>query len=426
MDEGVTVADGRVEIDGQSFSGVSFTGYEEKDWLVAESRFERCGFEGLRVNSFCFGAGKVSSEYVECSFDGSWIKALSPGRARFVRCTFRNVRMRKWICYDCEFIDCVFTGDLTEVNFNAEPSPVRPVERTVNRYVGNDFSGARLKNVAFMGGVDLTRQTLPEGEGYLFLDDAERVVSVALAQVYSWPESAEKKEARVRLEISLHHYIRQGQRQLFFSPHDMTSRDGSAERAFGRLTEMFRTLDRLPEPELAAAYEEAERRSVRGYPCTYFRAASAEVASQAVEQDRVEATGVEPSRALGRLVALIGEVPWTFDTVRFELLWPRKRKRDAAVWLVAEGLVEDYWLKSSEPALQELGASVRDVLADVDDSRLPELAVRWASGAELSQYNDSTPASILDLLVQLVALARRARDGGDLLYCRTGSGSAGP
>ena len=89
--------------------------------------------------------GKVTSEYVDCSFDGSQIKALIPGRARFVRCSFRNVQIKKWICSDCEFIDCVFTGEITGVNFNAQPSPLYPRERSINRYLGNDFSGAKLK-----------------------------------------------------------------------------------------------------------------------------------------------------------------------------------------------------------------------------------------------------------------------------------------
>ena len=89
--------------------------------------------------------------------------------------------------------------------------------------------------------------------------------------------------------------------------------------------------------------------------------------------------------------------------------------------LVAQGLVDDSSLMSSSVGLQELGLSVRDALADVDDTRLPELAAQWARGEELARYNDSTPESILDLLVELVNLARRAQVAGDWLYCRTGS-----
>jgi hypothetical protein len=425
MNGRVVVENGYLTIDQQSFAGVSFAEYKEKDWVISESRFEGCSFENLRISSISFGAGKITSEYVDCSFDGSWIKALMPGRARFVRCSFRNVRMKKWICYDFEFIDCVFTGEITAVNFNADHSPTTPRERSVNRYYGNDFSGAKLKNVAFMGGVDLVRQKLPTGEGYIFLEDAEPVVTVALSRVYSWPESAEKKHARVQLEIALEDYIRGGQRQLLFSPHDMTSRDGSAERAFARLSEIFRSLGEISDAELAAAADEAGRRSVRGYPCTYFRASSSDEALRVVEPesgmpfDSVEATGIEPFRGLGRLVALIENAPWSFDTVPFVLLWPRKG--EATVSLIAEGLLDDSSLMSSSVGLQELGLPVRDALAGVEDSRLPELAARWARGEELARYTDSTPESILDLLVQLVGLARRARDDGDWLYCRTGS-----
>ena len=183
-----------------------------------------------------------------------------------------------------------------------------------------------------MGGVDLTKQKLPEGDGYVFLQDAEPVVTVALSRVYSWQESVEKQGARVRLEIALD-YIRQGQRQLLFSPYDMTSRDGSAERAFAMITEMFRSLANVPDVELAAAVEEAGRRNVSGYPCTYFRADSGDTALRVIEPDSaelfdsVEATGVEPFRVLGGLVPLIGGASWTFDTVPFVLLWPQKGKR---------------------------------------------------------------------------------------------------
>ncbi len=89
--------------------------------------------------------------------------------------------------------------------------------------------------------------------------------------------------------------------------------------------------------------------------------------------------------------------------------------------LIAEGLLDDSSLMSSSVGLQELGLPVRDALAGVDGSRLPELAARWARGEELARYTDSTPESILDLVVKIVGLARRARDNDDWLYCRTGA-----
>jgi hypothetical protein len=85
-----TVSDD-VYLDRVDLSGVDCSGNPGKWWSVGESTLTRCRFENMKIDYFCFGAGVEMSEYVDCVFDGSRIKAMSPGRARFVRCSFRNV-----------------------------------------------------------------------------------------------------------------------------------------------------------------------------------------------------------------------------------------------------------------------------------------------------------------------------------------------
>ncbi|MFI6604034.1 hypothetical protein ACIBHX_48055 [Nonomuraea sp. NPDC050536] len=82
---------------------------------------------------------------------------------------------------------------------------------------------------------------------------------------------------------------------------------------------------------------------------------------------------------------------------------------------------EDEWLALPEdspyregPEIEELSVSVRDALAEVDDVRLPEVAQRWMDES-LSSLYDADYA--LDLVKEFVALARRAKESDQMLYC---------
>ena len=246
----------RVLFDQVSAVGEDFSSLQGREWDVMESRFERCRFDGVKTE-FCFGSGQRMSEYLDCTFDRSRITSTNPGRARFIRCSFRDVRLRKSLFNHAEFLDCVFTGRLREINFNARLSLDDKAElgRTYNRYERNDFSGARLKGVAFKGGVNLLDQRLPQEDGYLLVDDAEAVIPAAAAEVLTWPDTAEKDAILLRLDIQLEYDLHYGQRQLLYSPHDWVSRDGVKERAYERLSEVLRELGARrpgPAPESSA------------------------------------------------------------------------------------------------------------------------------------------------------------------------------
>ncbi|GAB3444385.1 hypothetical protein [Actinophytocola sediminis] len=430
--DGIFVDKHGLVIKDVSVVDANLSGYKSKRWTVVESRFERCRFENVRVDYFCFGAGKVMSEYIDCSFDGSRIRALGPGRARFVRCSFRDVRLTKWICKDAEFIDCVFTGVLREINFNAELYG-QDIGRDRNRYEGNDFSGATLINVAFMGGVDLFDQKLPQGDGYVFLEHAEPVVIAALDQAASWSESEEGDDVRASLETALD-YVRGGQRQLLMSGHAFTDRDGTKERAWARLSGLLRTILARQDAEdptvesVGAMALRVTRRAVRGHEFVYFRAADAVSAMSVVHRDGgplstdggegldgVQARGIEPFRTLGTLVALAQNTHWTLDTVPFVFVWPPAADEPTSLEEYENLPVDSPW-KNPPATLQELGIPVRDTLASITDDQLPDLATHWAHSEELSQYSDSTPATIRPLATALVELARQARDTNQMLY----------
>lgn len=217
-----------------------FSGRAESGWVVVESRFERCRFDSLKVRSFSFGSGMKMSEYVDCSFDGSTISATAPGRARFIRCSFQNVRLTKWFCTEVEMIDCRFSGTLKEINFTAWMNQTNQAElgRSRNAYSRNDFSAAKLASVSFQGGVDLLDQRLPAEDGYILLTEPEPILRKALALVDGWKEPEDRQKATAHLKVKLED-VERGQRQLLFSPYDWTSRSGERERVFQRLSRVI-------------------------------------------------------------------------------------------------------------------------------------------------------------------------------------------
>jgi hypothetical protein len=156
----------------------------------------------------------------------------------------------------------------------------------------------------------------------------------------------------------------------------------------------------------------------------YFRAPDAKTAARAMQLpagpllpepafDGVEAKGIDPAVALGKLVALIRGVPWDVDLVRLVLVWPPPETQPASEEEY-DALPEDSPWKGG-PMLEELNRDVCDTLATVDDARLAALAAQWAQIEEF--HNTMSADDALSLIKDLVGLARRARDAGDRLYC---------
>ena len=106
-----------VKLNHENLYEADYSRLKLKHFGAVGCRFERCRFEKMGVDSFVPGAGMKSSEYVDCSFDGTSIYRMGAAFARFVRCSFRNVDIRKWYSDAAEFIDCVFTGRLSECLF---------------------------------------------------------------------------------------------------------------------------------------------------------------------------------------------------------------------------------------------------------------------------------------------------------------------
>lgn len=185
-------------------------------WFSAtDSTFERCRFESLRIASACFGAGQEQSLYRDCVFDHSTIRADAPGNARFERCSFRDVKLRSWLCFDTEFVDCVFTGRLQRCVFNGHTLDDNP-DRDTNDFRGNDFSGAELVDVGFRTGIPLAKQALPVGGDYLVITSPGPSTRCARQTVMSWPDDQRRRRA-LALIMGCEEDYANGQDQIFLT-----------------------------------------------------------------------------------------------------------------------------------------------------------------------------------------------------------------
>jgi hypothetical protein len=185
----------------------------------------RCEFTDMRISNWVTGAGRTTvTTYTECVFDRSRIRFNPGGLARFERCSFRDVDLRDWMCFETELVDCVFTGRMRRAFFNGtvREELVEALGRTSNEFRGNDFSGMDLLDVGFRTGIDLSLQRLPTGEQYVYLPDAERALQRAREQVLAsgrvrlWGEHGDVVPV---IDVALK-TVRNGQRQLLLRKDD--------------------------------------------------------------------------------------------------------------------------------------------------------------------------------------------------------------
>jgi hypothetical protein len=67
------------------------------------------------------------------------------------------------------------------------------------------------------------------------------------------------------------------------------------------------------------------------------------------------------------------------------------------------------------PWIMQLSEELRDALADAQPSRLPAVAEQWVRTEEF--WDQAAATEVLPFLDEVTALARRARQAGERLYC---------
>ncbi|MFN2537801.1 MAG: hypothetical protein ABR549_06560 [Mycobacteriales bacterium] len=225
----------RLVIENQSLLEADLSSRKVKAFCAIASTFDRCDFRGVRWRDGGMGAGMTPSVYRDCVFDGARIQANPPGRARFERCSFRDVVLKDWYCFNIEMIDCVFTGRIEHSYFNGR---ARQPDETfgTNEFHGNDFSGAKLVDVGFRTGIDLRLQRLPEDEDLLYVWDGPEAVARAEGAVNTWSDLESRRRAQGLLE-HLRRELDGQQRQLIIEVGDTRKVFGDAvvDRVFPAL-----------------------------------------------------------------------------------------------------------------------------------------------------------------------------------------------
>lgn len=59
-----------LDFEHKRVEGADFSGRKVRRFGAHGCKFLACKFENLRLETASFGAGRVASEYVDCSFDG--------------------------------------------------------------------------------------------------------------------------------------------------------------------------------------------------------------------------------------------------------------------------------------------------------------------------------------------------------------------
>jgi hypothetical protein len=194
------------------------------------SRFERCSFQKLTVEDAAFGSGGTRSEYAECTFDGSSMRAPAVGWARFERCSFRDVRLTGWRS-QADFVDCVFSGRAKNCVFNGTAEdPISGKHLRSVDFRGNDFSAMKFNEVEFWGGIDLRRQSLPTGPLDLYIEDPAAALDRARAVLRGWPDHDRREDALLSIDILLRDLESHNQEQLYVHIPDLGS-DRVTQRA---------------------------------------------------------------------------------------------------------------------------------------------------------------------------------------------------
>jgi hypothetical protein len=116
--------------------------------------------------------------------------------------------------------------------------------------------------------------------------------------------------------------------------------------------------------------------------------------------DGIELKSLDPSVILGKLIGFATGQEWSPALVGERLIWPEGGEQD---------------MEHEGPWVTVLGDQARDVLAGIPADQIPGLAERWATVEEL--YGDGDPEFLGEVVAEFTALAERARQHGESLYC---------
>jgi hypothetical protein len=196
---------GEVSFRKAVIEGVDFRGTRWDDFSAAGSLFVDCDFREARFTHAGFGSISGQTTFRRCRFDAADLRNADPAATRFEDCRFDDAHIEEWRCFLTEVVACRFTGRLVKVIFSGRPwgpgaDKLRP-RRTVNDFYENDFRTADLIDCAFVNGIDISRQSMPAGEDYVYIDRAPQRIARAKRLISEWPDASARKQALVLLQV---------------------------------------------------------------------------------------------------------------------------------------------------------------------------------------------------------------------------------
>ena len=125
--------------------------------------------------------------------------------------------------------------------------------------------------------------------------------------------------------------------------------------------------------------------------------------------DGLALKNMDSTVVMGKLFALVLDVEWSSRLIESAYVWPTSPQPRGG-----EDFHEDSpW--ATGPWVEDLGTAFRDSFAGIDDRRLPQICERWWPIEELPGMGDIAWA--VEIAERFVALARRARDADQSVYC---------
>ena len=177
-----------------TITGVDFRRARFDQFQLGGCLFDRCDFRDLKLDRRLAPllSALPRSVFRDCRFDGADLRGARFGQSRFERCTFDDAHLEDSHAEAAEFIGCRFAGPLAGVTFHgapfgAEAKRLDPPRRR-NEFRGNDFRDAELIDVAFANGIDMDRQRFPEDELHVRVENFQRRLPKARAEIKQWYE----------------------------------------------------------------------------------------------------------------------------------------------------------------------------------------------------------------------------------------------
>lgn len=172
----------------------TISGSYDSVYITAEL-VDSCTFDKFTVKEGQLSPYPVQTVFRNCTFRKCRFRMQSVGWARFENCVFEDIDWRKTFMFKTDIVNCKFIGGrLLDLVINGESGGRHGEPLHVNQIEDNDFSQTSLEGVGFRRGVDLTKQVLPTGPGYIYWPDAGEAMVKARAALDMLPDDSELRE----------------------------------------------------------------------------------------------------------------------------------------------------------------------------------------------------------------------------------------